>query len=405
MGARYLPDCMSPAAVEADRKLVARARTLAGCAWTATADIQDVRRILKVCAKRIEELSGAALEAQEHAVADCFVHEQEAMAGLAPQLGPCKCGHVAAGHRKVHLPGEEVAGRGPCLVELADGERCSCPGFEETAPDETTRALLDRAAASCMAISDSELARGIARANAIYRSLDLPSPFEKMAPAVTPGTVEPEKVVCTGSVSDKHCKSCTEAGCLCCLCGQQTRPITGSTIMRLRFVGPRPTPLASVYLAEGGYGTIEVGEKPSLRVGTIEEDGKVEGPPWTALVRLVPPPAPAPSCLCTGCSGCQPSHLDYSVHCERPAAMLPRFQPVGWNQRSRCSECQAVAAEPVRDALKDCAVNETNPDTCGVCGKHFADCDVDRRHVGEPDGPEEPMCPGARARMALGKSP
>jgi hypothetical protein len=56
-----------------------------------------------------------------------------------------------------------------------------------------------------------------------------------------------------------------------------------------------------------------------------------------------------------------------------------------------------------RAALQDCAVDETNPDTCGVCGLHFADCDTDHRHVGDPDGPLEPACAGARARVLIKK--
>ena len=58
--------------------------------------------------------------------------------------------------------------------------------------------------------------------------------------------------------------------------------------------------------------------------------------------------------------------------------------------------CDAV--EEDRGALKDCAVSEDNPDTCGVCGEHFDDCEADRRTVGDV---EEPDCAGARARLVL----
>jgi hypothetical protein len=54
-----------------------------------------------------------------------------------------------------------------------------------------------------------------------------------------------------------------------------------------------------------------------------------------------------------------------------------------------------------RAALQDCAVDETNPDTCGVCGLHFTDCESDQRRVG--DGPLEHACAGARARVLIKK--
>jgi hypothetical protein len=61
----------------------------------------------------------------------------------------------------------------------------------------------------------------------------------------------------------------------------------------------------------------------------------------------------------------------------------------------------------LRTALADCATNETNPDTCGVCGLHFAECEDEHRAVGDehdshdvPTG-REPACPGARARVVL----
>jgi hypothetical protein len=50
------------------------------------------------------------------------------------------------------------------------------------------------------------------------------------------------------------------------------------------------------------------------------------------------------------------------------------------------------------EALEDCAVNSCNPDTCGVCGKHFHECEAEthyRDHVERFD------CSGARARKAL----
>ena len=62
----------------------------------------------------------------------------------------------------------------------------------------------------------------------------------------------------------------------------------------------------------------------------------------------------------------------------------------------------------LREALRDCGTHEINADTCGVCGKHFADCETDTRYAGHMSDPETPVpppveyaCPGARARAAL----
>ena len=48
--------------------------------------------------------------------------------------------------------------------------------------------------------------------------------------------------------------------------------------------------------------------------------------------------------------------------------------------------------------LRDCAVNEDNPDTCGVCRLHFTECEAEQRVVGEAT---EAACAGARARETL----
>jgi hypothetical protein len=59
------------------------------------------------------------------------------------------------------------------------------------------------------------------------------------------------------------------------------------------------------------------------------------------------------------------------------------------------------------DASRDCGTSVDNPDTCGVCHLHFAECEADERCVGdevnEHDIPigREPVCPGARVRAAL----
>lgn len=64
-------------------------------------------------------------------------------------------------------------------------------------------------------------------------------------------------------------------------------------------------------------------------------------------------------------------------------------------------------AEQERDAfkavLKLCATHPVNPDTCGVCGLHLNECDVDLVLVDceNPSGPTEPACAGAKARALL----
>jgi hypothetical protein len=60
-------------------------------------------------------------------------------------------------------------------------------------------------------------------------------------------------------------------------------------------------------------------------------------------------------------------------------------------------------------AAFDCGTNSDNPDTCGVCHLHFAECELDQVCVGdevnEHDIPieREPACPGARVRAVLSK--
>ena len=48
--------------------------------------------------------------------------------------------------------------------------------------------------------------------------------------------------------------------------------------------------------------------------------------------------------------------------------------------------------------LRDCAVNDDNPDTCGVCRLHFTECEAEQRVRGEVT---EAACAGARARETL----
>ena len=71
---------------EAEQTLVIRARLAAGCSWN-DKDGLEVRRLLRDCAKRIEELAGIELPPEAHTVADCFAHEQEVVAA-AKELSP-----------------------------------------------------------------------------------------------------------------------------------------------------------------------------------------------------------------------------------------------------------------------------------------------------------------------------
>lgn len=61
--------------------------------------------------------------------------------------------------------------------------------------------------------------------------------------------------------------------------------------------------------------------------------------------------------------------------------------------------------KPLRKAAFDCGTDSDNPDTCGVCHKHFADCEMERM-THDDDLPFDraktfPACPGARVRAAL----
>jgi hypothetical protein len=60
-------------------------------------------------------------------------------------------------------------------------------------------------------------------------------------------------------------------------------------------------------------------------------------------------------------------------------------------------------AELIAEA-KDCGTHPINFDTCGVCGKHFAECEVERLVDDEVCGCDDgPACPGARVRVVLRK--
>lgn len=92
------------------------------------------------------------------------------------------------------------------------------------------------------------------------------------------------------------------------------------------------------------------------------------------------------------CKGCSPVHggSDDDPTMELPAAL---------------STLESLNA--LRMAAADCAANTDNPDTCGVCHKHFEDCETDRVWQDEtaPMTPETSMaaCPGARVRAVLAR--
>ena len=61
--------------------------------------------------------------------------------------------------------------------------------------------------------------------------------------------------------------------------------------------------------------------------------------------------------------------------------------------------CATCGAEGVGIGfVHDCAIDEDNPDTCGVCGQHFTECDSDQRVRGDVT---EAACAGARARETV----
>jgi len=58
----------------------------------------------------------------------------------------------------------------------------------------------------------------------------------------------------------------------------------------------------------------------------------------------------------------------------------------------------------LRLAAEACGTDNDNPDTCGVCHKHFAECEAERASHDDPpftDANTFPACPGARVRQAL----
>jgi hypothetical protein len=78
-----------------------------------------------------------------------------------------------------------------------------------------------------------------------------------------------------------------------------------------------------------------------------------------------------------------------------------------WDRKMAAEEQTRIRWKRFADAARDCGTSVDNPDTCGVCHLHFAECEADEWCVGdevnEHDIPigREPACPGARVRAAL----
>lgn len=92
------------------------------------------------------------------------------------------------------------------------------------------------------------------------------------------------------------------------------------------------------------------------------------------------------------CKGCSPTLGDADDrHATEP--------PVARGTLELLDTLRAIAAE--------CGTNTDNPDTCGVCHKHFGDCEKDRAWQDDsaPMTHETsvPACPGARVRAVLAK--
>jgi len=79
--------------------------------------------------------------------------------------------------------------------------------------------------------------------------------------------------------------------------------------------------------------------------------------------------------------------------------------PDGGHHNPRGDACLGVLRQliallcVVADTARGCAVSEDNPDTCGVCGCHFAECDADKYSGGRL------VCSGGRVRQALANLP
>jgi hypothetical protein len=72
------------------------------------------------------------------------------------------------------------------------------------------------------------------------------------------------------------------------------------------------------------------------------------------------------------------------------------------------AEAGLSATPALLAAAEECGTSWDNPDTCGVCHKHFDECEEEQHCVGDEFAPgrdiplgREPACPGARVRAAL----
>jgi len=105
---------------------------------------------------------------------------------------------------------------------------------------------------------------------------------------------------------------------------------------------------------------------------------------------------------------------------ERIAELEAKLESVRkeWNltilsRASLLADCRAELAKghaayaKACAVLEECGTNTDNPDTCGVCGAHFRECEAEKFCDEELDGTFVELgfsCPGARARELLKES-
>jgi len=314
----------SPPTVDDDRVLVIRARLAAGTSWTGEDgghgnkvenQEPEVRRILRDCARRIEELAGVALDAKAHAVADCFVHEHEE---LTKKRVPVK----------VQLVGPE--NRFPLCEDEGCPERHECANHC-TAGDYRT---------------EDGLTPDLRYTEKSWECSQKP---EGYGPRLADGTVarcEPE----LGQLAELHAIATAH--------------------------NPRPPSPEHRTRVEAYQRELAADPEKAKRA-------------WGNLMRALDARDPMSLSERTKCEA-----LWDAWDTERD----PQAKTILLLRLGETVAQWMTHAEALERALKSCAVDEDNPDTCGVCGHHFADCEVDHRLVGDDD---ELACAGARARAAL----
>ena len=64
-----------------------------------------------------------------------------------------------------------------------------------------------------------------------------------------------------------------------------------------------------------------------------------------------------------------------------------------------------TAVEAIVRAARECAISDHNPDTCGVCHKHFHECEEEKSSHDDSLFNDNFFfsCPGARVREALAR--